>query len=1082
MFGTINTNDKISNDFIECLMVDKNGFLWVATFDGLNKYDGKRWKQYKRQPQKPNSIPQNGISLVYQDSHDRIWVATDFGLCYYNPEFDNFTTPEFISPNVLNVEKIQYIKEDRSTDVIFSSTSGLKRYSYRTNTYSFFSDNIDDTINKINFPSIYYYNDTAIFAGSLGNGFWMYNTQTHNARKLFNGIDVFLNDPACFIFNITPTGNNTIWVSTSMGIAIIDTKKLVVKGMKLPGVHVRSIYKDKHQNLWINNINYPMQYVPEGSSKLIPILTFNTNEKNVKYNTASCVIEDALENYWVGTHGQGIYIIDNFKRQFATYNTSTISRKSLKSDIISCFLEQPDGKVWIGTDGGGLYLFDRDKTTFELHDVFKSKAILDVKYANGNKLWVATYGGGLNLFEPATGRNIVFMRDNKKKDGIPGNEIKKILVIDDSTLLITTQGVGLTIMNTKTFTFKTIFNDSILEANFIQNRWVNHLTRDSKNRVWISSSNGLLKLENGRYMHYSSDDSKETSINSNFVQFTLEDSQGRIWVGNNVGLDLYNEEANNFTRMRKKFNLPDNFKAGVEDNNNNLWFSTNSGMIIIDKELKKVTSLDESNGLQGNEFFAGSVMKDKNGDLYFGGLKGFNIIDPMKPSVPSIFMPIIFTEFQLFNKTQLPGDSSSVLKKDINYTDTVILNYNQSVFSIEFANLDLLGASKIKYKYRLKHFDEEWYFADNSNKVTYTNLDPGNYVFEIKATNRSGEWNESKVKRLTIMILTPWWMSWWFRLLTMITVLSWISYKVYRYKRRNKILSRMVDERTRELENSNKELRNQYVIIREQSDELISKNQEIEAQRDQISFQNQHLTIVNSKLEETIKTKDKFMSIIGHDLKNPIGAIISISELTIVNFNKYSDNKKLQFINAINSSSKHIYDLLDNILIWAKSQNGNVQFKPMSFKLQEVISTVISLLIESANKKHISLTFELEQDFTVFADKNMLYTVIRNLVSNSIKFTPRGGFTSISAKYNINDTITISITDNGVGMTDNQIEGLFKIGENRSTRGTNEETGTGLGLILCADFLKYHNSAIFVTSELNKGSVFSFDISCGNSE
>lgn len=1086
MFGNFCSKDGVSNDYVDDILVDDNGFLWLATWDGLNKFDGKHWVVYKHREGDSLSLPSNQIVCLFQDSKRRIWVGTILGISYYMPSLDGFFTPKFVMDGVPNDSRISSIVSDpKNGDVLFATGEWPCRYSQSTKSFGTLSGFDGDSINYIPLITIYFASPTIMYGGTIMNGFWKYDFSSRSTSRIVGERNRVFDINRSSVYGITKVGNSHLWVSTTVGLVVYDMVSDQVLEEMLPGVFIKSVCVID-DDLFVNCINHPVMLGSVAQNKgLRHVQYFNTGNLNISYNTTSVVRIDKAGNIWIGTHGQGVVYMDKAKQNFITYTRNTPLRLPLVSNIVSCFVEQPDGRVWVGTDGGGIQLFDRKENAFKTYDVLACKAVVGIKQWDNGRLWVATYGGGLNLFDPASNSVIAYTNDPSNPLSIPSNDLKYVAVLNDTTVAVAMSGTGAAFLNPSTGSFRSMHNDSSLMSIFKDNRWVNHIMTDTRGRVWYSSSNGILMDDGNKFNYYLSDKKNDNTLSNNSVRLTFQDSRGTIWAGTFEGVDTFDNAKNHFVRLAGSLRLPGNVKSMQEDNMGNIWVSSNSGIVRVEKDLLSTKLFDARDGLQGNQFFQASSCTTSDGFLFFGGLNGFNIINPSNYEIVLPDMSIALTDFQLFNKSQVPGDASSVIAKHINYTDTVFLLYKQSVFSIEFVKLDVLGSDKLRYKYILENFDNQWY-ATSENKVTYTNLDPGTYVFKIKATNRKGEWVNNSVKRLTIVVITPWWMTWWFRILVLALLGSWVTYELVRYKRRNVTLQRLVEVRTRELNDSNEELRHQYNITRQQSEELVlksnellAKNSEIEAQNEQIEMQNTFLSATNNKLENTIRTKDKFMSIIGHDLKNPIGAILAITDLAVQNYYKQNDEKRLSILNAVNTSSKHVYDLLQNILLWAKSQMGSVQVDPVSFKITDVVESVVGLLFESACKKNISIQMFVEPTHVVFADRNMIFTVVRNLVSNCIKFTPDGGSISIKTTEIEAGLVNIRVDDTGVGMTQQQIDDLFLLAKSNSTRGTNDEVGTGLGLLICSDFLRYHNAEISVTSQVGVGSSFAFNLAIG---
>ena len=403
------------------------------------------------------------------------------------------------------------------------------------------------------------------------------------------------------------------------------------------------------------------------------------------------------------------------------------------------------------------------------------------------------------------------------------------------------------------------------------------------------------------------------------------------------------------------------------------------------------------------------------------------VVYPEKIAENKNIPDILITDFKLFNKSVEPSFENSPLVRNITETKTLTLSHKQSVLTFYFAVMDFTAPEKNQYAYKMEGFDKDWIFSGNKREATYTNLNPGEYVFHVKGSNNDNVWNEIGTS-IEIRVLPPWWNTLWFKLIFATAIIfSLVSIVLLRFQR----------------------LKNQKLLL----EKLVA--------------------IKTSELNESNASKDKFFSIIAHDLKNPFSSIIGLSEMLIEEI-KSSDNQAIkEYSGLINVSAVRTFRLLENLLEWANTQRGKTSFTPVSLNLNELFNEDFGIFLELAKGKNIQLKNSIRDNLTILADKNMLKTILRNLISNAIKFTHKNGKVEVNAIIE-NQYLKISIIDNGIGMTKEIIEKLFKIDANLSTRGTENEKGTGLGLILCKEFVEKHGGKIWVESEDGKGSIFRF--------
>jgi len=377
------------------------------------------------------------------------------------------------------------------------------------------------------------------------------------------------------------------------------------------------------------------------------------------------------------------------------------------------------------------------------------------------------------------------------------------------------------------------------------------------------------------------------------------------------------------------------------------------------------------------------------------------------------------------------------LPAHVTYLDMVRLNYKQRFFSIEFAALNHHMPEKLNYRYRMQNLEDHWNLAGSRNYVTYANMKPGTYIFEVDASNTDGYLTGNPVQ-LKIVIAPPFWRSYWFMLLMTLTVLLVIVF-IYRY---------LLNQRTNKL---------------------------LTTQNEQIREANNQLQVSENNLKELNATKDKFFSIISHDLKNPFASVLSISELMAENFELTEKDEIRYGVNKIYHTNKHIYELLENLLTWSKSQRGNMKVEKVKFNLSKTIETNINILKLAADKKNISIQYEGKDEIFAVADREMISTVFRNLLNNAVKFTPTEKSIKISAEVNQN-MVHVSVTDEGIGISQENVQRLFRIDDKFKSEGTAGEKGTGLGLIICKEFVEQNGGSIHVNSTPGEGSSFSFTV------
>jgi signal transduction histidine kinase len=591
--------------------------------------------------------------------------------------------------------------------------------------------------------------------------------------------------------------------------------------------------------------------------------------------------------------------------------------------------------------------------------------------------------------------------------------------------------------------------------------------------LYLGSNSGL-QLYNpaeNRFVAFVNNNADENSISNDLIFDILIQNDTCIWIGTDIGLNRFNPVTGKFLRFFKKDGLPNNTIKGLAlDTHGALWVTTNSGICRVDNRHATFKKFTTSDGLQGNEFFETSILSTKSGSILAGGINGFNVIHPDCYSVNSSIPPVAITDFHIFNAQVKAGGKNSPLKRCISETKSLTVSYKQSVLTFNFSALDFTNPQKNQYAYMMENFDKDWIYCGNRQDATYTNLNPGRYLFRVKGSNNDGVWNEAGTI-LEISITPPWWRSKTARLGFVISViclfLGIYFFRINQLNRQKKVLEKLVQQRTYEIEEKN-------LILLEQTKELQEINNVMKQQQHYIDGQTKELKASNEKLTSINETKDKLFSIVAHDLKNPFASILGIHEILAQRYDTMNDGKRKHLLKIVRDSSVKIFKLLETLLDWARTQTGNINFNPEKFALNELIDETIVCVENLAIVKNTSIVQCLENKVVVVADKNMINTVIRNLIANAIKFTENGTI-RIEADQGA-DAITIKISDNGVGIPPENLTLLFGSINSKSSFGTHGESGTGLGLIICKEFIERHGGTIAVESEVGKGSTFSFTI------
>ena len=798
-FSHITIENGLSQSSVYCMMQDSKGFLWFGTRDGLNRYDGYEFKVFRTDPENENSLSNNWIWDIFEDKERNIWVATWYGLTKYDPQNNSFTRflPDSTNSHSISGNRPASICQDKNGFIwIATWGGGLNRYDPESNLFTAF---LHDPENKNSIPGNFVRKLLYDSKGRLWIGTWQ-----------GIALGIFHPDGSISFHRFVHEKNNTKSISCNQTMAILE---------------------DHSGQIWIATRDGGLNLFSESDSTFIHYKHNDLYPNSLSSNEVSTLYEDSKHRLWVGTFSNGLNLFDRKKGTFIRITEDPDDPGSLLNNNVYSILEDNSGLLWIGA--GGLNIFNPAEKEFGMHKHDKknknslSNNNVSGFYEDGSgKIWISTYGGGLNCFDPENNQFTVYKHDPSNPNSIRSNVINTISGNGNGTIWIATNE-GLDTFDPKIKRFRhTGFIPGL--TNQAGLRYINFLSFSSKNTLWMATeniglvhydlttrtaicfntygkgnrhfrANALLSLFHGsnnnlwigtwgtgicamdlKTMHFKEylvSDKDSALLEGNIIHViyeTKKDTDQIIWAGTNNGVLCLDPKRNKLEFITTKEGLPSNIIFGILcDNAGNMWFSSNKGLSMYDPKTHNIRNFDVSDGLQSNEFSDHVSLKLKDGRLLFGGMNGFNLFNPSRLRECTFQPPIVLTSFKIFNKEQL-------VNKDLQSTKKIELTHNQNFFSFEFASLDYANPSKIKYMYRMKGVDKNWINSGNRRYVSYTNVTPGNYVFQVRGTNRDGIFSKNALS-VRIVILPPWWQTWWFRSLVVIAVIL-LFYALHRLR------------------------------------------------------------------------------------------------------------------------------------------------------------------------------------------------------------------------------------------------------------------------------------------------------------
>jgi signal transduction histidine kinase/ligand-binding sensor domain-containing protein/DNA-binding response OmpR family regulator len=1036
-YERLSTASGLSQSSVYKIIQDKQGFLWFATGDGLNRYDGHNFKIYRNDPSDPTTLSGSEIFTVAQDDEGNLWVGTrNSGLnkielatgkitrITKGPGGQDLSNSNI--PSILNIGKgrmgvavlgVGYLVYDIRTNQVISAESEWKNTIVKEVVRLF----------KHSSGTVWMGTRTGYLVSQLNaHSFipYQFGANNYRVRALFetkNG-DILVGTDGKGIYRFTPK-NQQFKVVFYQASDPLSRQNIVT-----------SFAKDAMQNLWIGTDNGVYKLNGEDFKSYTNIPSNPDPELGLSSNSVMSLFTDANQNTWVGTWEAGLNISFFQKPRFAVLRYKPNTLQGLLSNKVSTLLADGDQGVWVGSNVGLSYFNHKSgQVTHYLQSASSNKLnsteTYDVNFihpSGDGGVWVGLWGKGINLFTKERQ-----LKDYPFKPGVREANFNTLENFN-SEFLLGTQGMGVVAFNPMTKQYRVPFAE-LGKKNFL-NKSIAAIRVLNGKEIWVGTVGfGLyvFDVSNRKLRHYVKS-AEIGALSYNHVNKIYQDRQKRIWVmTQGGGLNQYLGAGKGFKVFTVNNGLGSNSLRGmVEDAKGDMWFSTNGGISKMDGKTLKFVNFEEADGLQGKEFMTNAVAKNSQNWLFFGGVNGLNYLKSdslrMRLDVP----PVYFTKLKIFNKEVEAGEDNSPLRVDILSTKHLVLQPNQSVFSLDFVALEYQRPKNNRYAYYLEGFENEWNLVGTQRTVTYTNLSPGDYIFKVKASNSDGIWAE-KPYELKITVLPPWYRTWW----------AYVLYVV--------LLAAVI-----------------YAFIREV--------QVREAFRTDLRLKE----IEKERIQELEQVKTHFFTNISHELRTPLTLITSPLEKYFLSNASLNKDQKTK-INSIYQNAQKLLRLINQLLDLSKIESGNVQPVVEKHDLVRQLHSIKQSFDAYAQQKQIKLKWDAPvESLFVYYDADIIEKCVTNLLSNAFKFTPEDGIIGIrlelhkvykGASEYIN-RVSIHVSDTGKGISAEHRQHIFdrfyQIPEKV------DRVGTGVGLSLCKELIEVHRGSIEVQSDLGAGSDF----------
>ncbi|MFC1725171.1 two-component regulator propeller domain-containing protein [candidate division KSB1 bacterium] len=1165
-FERINTEHGLSQNTVRTIFQDSRGFLWFGTQDGLNKYDGYTFKHYRHDPDDPYSISENFITAICEDRSGAIWIGTQTkGLNKFDRNTEQFThyrhDPD--NPNSLSHDYISVIYQDRAGNLwIGTNQSGINKLIRKEETEQNEKEKFIHYLPDPGNPGIFSLNITSIFEDGSGN-LWIGAADGLYKMKISEdeetgGEDVqFIRykhdpeDPGSLGYNnitlIFEDRSGTMWVGTGNGLnRMIKNDSENLKFIRynhdpddpnsISNDLISSIFEDRDGVLWMGThrgLNKMVVNRDKSTGKIAERFIQFKNDPDDPLSLSEdrifSIYEDRSGVLWIGTEMGGLNKFTSRSEKFEKYVIPSEYPNSLINTIVRNLYEDESGVLWIGTEGG-LNRINRetgehvhylpspyDPVNRQQNNVYSVYGDPD----DPDLLWIGTIYEGLNkinikkfngFFTPDKSQTRYILRPNfpsPHKFAGCGSLFK-----DRSGVLWIGSNCGL---------FKLVPGaveraQPAFEQNPIdKERWyamynvVQVIYEDRGGELWIGTGgSGLCRFdrETGTFTQYINDPDDLTSIGHDRVNGIYEDRAGNFWISTyGGGLNLFDRKSETFKQYRVKDGLPNDVVYGVlEDENGNLWFGTNWGLSKFDPRTEKFINFTYKDGLQNNEFNWGAHFKSKSGEMFFGGIGGFNAFYPENIKDNEIVPEIVITGFQIYNRTVPIGemdDGRVILDKPISETEEINLSHRDNVISFEFAALHYVNPGANRYAYRMEGLEEEWNEVGSRRFASYSHLAPGEYTFRAKACNSDGVWNEEGTT-VRIIITPPFWATAWFKILAAL-ILAGLVFGGYEARLKNqkiqrKKLEKLIGERTEELSRTNIHLKKEITDREKAEGELQKAHDKLEIRVDD---RTKELSTANKELKSEISQREKAekerleavemsaktsrLASIGvmaggitHEINQPLTAIKFnvdgvlywdkrnkgiLPEMVIDKFQEISDG-----INRIDEIIKHMRSY------WIAPS----RIEDENFDLNDAVKGALSLINRQLHSHEIVQEIILDENALMLkGTKVNVEQIVINLVLNAMRILDEkqknDKMIRIITKKE-KGRIILRVEDNGAGIPKDKMDKLFD--PFFSTREPGK--GMGLGLAIVKRFVDEHEAVISAENNNDGGATFKVEFKTGD--
>ncbi len=1037
----IGVEQGLSNNHVVSITQDKDGFLWFATEEGLNKFDGLRFTRFFKHT---NDISGNELNYVLADPKEPvIWIATQRdGLNAYNYAKDSLEVFQHVNGdgNSLATNDVTAIAHSSDGNLWLSTYHrGVEYFDKKNKAFSHYNTSTLSGLPSDNVWTILDDQDGHLFIGHVSDGLSVLSLGSKLVKNYRHDPADSESIPGNEVRRIYKDSHQNIWVGTDMGLVLFNSEKgIFIRPDESPESPLNSAIFDIRQTednkLWIATelngvyvLDLRQHFFTTPAQLNMQHYTVGYNRNSLSNPTVRCVFQDSFHNIWFGTYGGGINFIGHAAPLFDKYSFSPIPEDLFSINNRTALSLELDGenRLWIGTDGGGINVFEKGKRI----DLFSKESgdlshntIQAILKDSFNNIWIGSFMGGVNYYNHQSKRFSILLLDEK------GNQDIRCFYEDRDNNIWVGTSAGIYLLDAKGKKQKAHYTSV---GNGLPEDLVRCIGQDRKGRMWIGTfGRGLAvftpDMQPLQYFN------EQNGFSSNSINYIFIDSQERVWIATGEGLVCFTEEDSFEYHLygREEGLINTYIRAITEDNDRNIWFSTNLGVSCYISDGGKFQHYDHVGKTPMSSFLSAVVKDNENEVIYFGSVSGVYFFEPFSVLRELDLPPAIVTGVKVYEAGTSLGEEFILNYFDKN-SSKIRLTHRQNTFSISFNVQDYALVDRMGYVYRLKGVGDSWQEIEDNN-VTFRNMPPGHYEFQV-STHMKNQLRPDEIYTLSIRIEPPFWLTWWAKFIYGIIIAAILVSILFIYKKRVEVQS-------------------SYEIEKKK----LAHEQELNDER------------------------LRFYTNITHELRTPLTLIIG--PLDDLQNDLQLPPPQLHKIALVRKSALRLLNLINQLLEFRKTETHNKKLCVAKGNIAALVKEVGLKYKELNIKPNVEIIIELEsEEIMLYYDREVVNTILDNLMSNAVKYTDSGKISLSLYTFCKNDIsyTEMKVEDTGAGIPEEELDRIFE--RYYQVQSKKQASGTGIGLALIKKLAELHEGEINVVSEINRGSSFSFTILTQNS-